>query len=510
MAASADSFQNIFANAAAQPQFTANNPAWSDAGSNLASNWSTPAATVDSDDSDMPVDDGTANGQANASGSNSEAVSQSDSEPARGPLARPANGSSVNPNEAASGAPVSCLQSSNPVSLGSVKTNHQATTRTSQVSANPNKKVDPLGHSVRGEQSGAVSGASVTGGAVSGRTVSLPEAAGHHAAEQAATSERRANVQQAAPTSDLTDKTGSPATSIASNSNALSGSAFALHITTTGTHGDAAQKTAAVPNAAQAAQQASPAAAANPADETNSDPSALAAAPSDPAGLLVSATLASTSGAAPSRQVSALTASADSTASAGWSAPTTPMQLNDQTKPAESVAAAAPMAEVDVDAPDGPAQPVKTLQLQLGGTGDQRVDLRLIEHAGGLSVSVRASDSSLTRGLQENLPELSSRLAAEHYQTQVWLPAAGQTSAGAHSQGSFDQSPDRRGGGQSSQGGSSSGGQGNPQQDRQQDQAPAWWRQLASPGGANASVSTSVPSSSLTAAASLHTTQSQS
>jgi hypothetical protein len=176
--------------------------------------------------------------------------------------------------------------------------------------------------------------------------------------------------------------------------------------------------------------------------------------------------------------------------------------LNDQAKSAEPVTAAAPVAEVDVEDPTGSAQPVRTLQLQLGGTGDQRVDLRLVEHAGGLSVSVRASDSNLTRGLQDNLPELSSRLAAEHYQTQTWLPAAGQTSAGGHSSGSSEQSPDQRGSGQSSQGGSSSGGQGNSRQDREQDQTPAWWRQMATHGGAADSVSTSVLSSTPNSAAS--------
>jgi len=224
------------------------------------------------------------------------------------------------------------------------------------------------------------------------------------------------------------------------------------------------------------------------------DPGALAGGITDPAGLLVSATLGAGSGSARSRQVSAIGASLDAADTTPWSAPTSsPALLNDQAKSAEPVTAAAPVAEVDVEDPTGSAQPVRTLQLQLGGMGDQRVDLRLVEHAGGLSVSVRASDSNLTRGLQDNLPELSSRLAAEHYQTQTWLPAAGQTSAGGHSSGSSEQSPDQRGGRQSSQGdSSSSGGQGNPQQGRQQDQTPAWWRQMATLGGAADSTSTSV------------------
>ena len=210
----------------------------------------------------------------------------------------------------------------------------------------------------------------------------------------------------------------------------------------------------------------------------------------------MNATLVANAGALRSRQVTALGSSLDSAGAAPWSAQTSsPTLLDDKTEPTESVAAAAPVAEIETEDPTGVAQPVRTLQLQLGGTGDQRVDLRLIEHAGGLSVSVRASDSSLTRGLQDNLPELSARLAAEHYQTQTWLPAAGQTSAGGHSSGSSEQSPDQRGGRQSSQDGSSSGGQGHSQQGREQDQTPTWWRQMAALGDAPASSSASVPGS---------------
>jgi hypothetical protein len=111
------------------------------------------------------------------------------------------------------------------------------------------------------------------------------------------------------------------------------------------------------------------------------------------------------------------------------------------------------------------------------------VDLRLVEHAGGLSVSVRSSDSSLTRGLQEHLPELSDRLEAARYQTQTWLPAASQTPSGGSSTG--EHTSEERGGRPFSQGGSSqsggqgsnqnSNGQGNRREQEGQAQAPPAW-----------------------------------
>jgi hypothetical protein len=344
---------------------------------------------------------------------------------------------------------------------------------------------------------------------VSGRAAPLPEAAASARAADHATADRRSDVAQAEGVTDLPAKTVSLGNAVPASGNPLSGAAFALHVTPAGNHSEATQKTASTAGVGANAVQILPtsAATATPVDNAPSDPGAVAGGVIDPAGLLVSSTLAA--GSARSRQVSAIGASLDAADTTPWSAPTSsPALLGDQAKPAESVTPAAPVTEVDVEDPAGSAQPVRTLQLQLGGTGDQRVDLRLVEHAGGLSVSVRASDSNLTRGLQDNLPELSSRLAAEHYQTQAWLPAAGQTSAGGHSAGSFEQAPDQRGGRQSSQGDSpSSGGQGNPQQGRQQDQTPAWWRQMATLGGAADSVSTSVLSSAPISAANSATKQ---
>ncbi len=495
--ASADSFQNIFANAAAQPQFALANPvlsAASSVGSNMAANWTTQS----NDDTETASDNNAVSAPASDNYSASEPASATDS---NSPLtswqsSNPgSSGSTTGLNSAGEPAqqPSNSAPSSSSVASGSsdsAKAKSHAAARNSQVNTKANTKADKkVDQQSQTQQVGTNTAA--TGGVV-GRAAVLPEAAASARAADHATADRRPDVQQTASLSDSTTRTASPGNALPGSANPLAGAAFALHITPTNNHSDATPKTASTAGAVQAAPTV--AAVATPADNALSDPASVVGGAIDPAGLQVGATLIANAVSGRSRQISALGPSLGSANAAPWSAQTSsPAPLDDKAEPTESVAAATPIAEIDMDDPTGAAQTVRTLQLQLGGTGDQRVDLRLVEHAGGLSVSVRASDSSLTRGLQDNLPELSSRLAAEQYQTQTWLPAAGQTSAEGHSSGSSEQSPDQGGGRQSSQDGSSSGGQGGSHPDRQQDEAPAWWRQMAALHGAPASASTSVP-----------------
>jgi hypothetical protein len=167
-----------------------------------------------------------------------------------------------------------------------------------------------------------------------------------------------------------------------------------------------------------------------------------------------------------------------------WAAPTLDT-ANSGTSRVESTVAAAPVSAIAPDSSEAAAQPMRSVRVQLAGEGDQRVDMRLVEYAGGLSVSVRTSDNSLTRGLQDHLPELGARLAAEHYQSQAWLPSVSEASAGksaASSSGQSGEQPAGRGGGQAfSQGGSSSSGGDRPQQQqgRNPDRAEAWWERQA-------------------------------
>jgi hypothetical protein len=75
------------------------------------------------------------------------------------------------------------------------------------------------------------------------------------------------------------------------------------------------------------------------------------------------------------------------------------------------------------------AQPLKTVQLQITGADNQRVDLRLMEKSGALTVSVRSADGTLTKALQQDLPELTSRLNDQQIRAEWWKPDAQQTEA---------------------------------------------------------------------------------
>lgn len=152
------------------------------------------------------------------------------------------------------------------------------------------------------------------------------------------------------------------------------------------------------------------------------------------------------------------------------------------------------------DPVDSPAQ-VRTLQVQVSGESGARVDLRFVEHGGGLSLSVRTSDNTLTRGLQDSLPELSARLAEEKYQTHAFLPTGGeisplspstQTSSSSNSSGSSQQQQSG-GGAFAQQDGSSSGDNSGRQQNGHPDETAAWWRQLAALGKLSSSASLTSP-----------------
>ncbi len=160
------------------------------------------------------------------------------------------------------------------------------------------------------------------------------------------------------------------------------------------------------------------------------------------------------------------------------------------------------------DEPVNSSAQVRSLQVQVNGASGTRVDLRFVETGGGLSLSVRSSDNALTRGLQDNLPELTSRLADEKYQTHVFLPTGNEgaaelpstsVSSSSNSSGSSQQQQNN-GSTFSQQDGSASGGNSGRQQNGQSEETAAWWRQLAALGKLSSSTSSSYPTSANTPA----------
>ncbi len=431
-AGSANSFRNIFASAAGYD------------GGSVAANSSTPAANTAAD-----------------------APSVSD------PVGKP-TGASAATDDCRSGAETGGDQVS-----GRATTNHRAPEQNSQVNAKTVKRLVPPNHPPQADSRAA--------GSPQFQVVA-EGASGKPAGAQIAMPDRTFDVQRTGPAADLMEKPESTWASGPGGSDTLPGAAFALHITPATNRRDLTQKTTPGTTLTVGPVQGEPPAdaTANPADNTLPDLANVAGVAANSAGLVVNTTLAGSYSPVRSRPVSTPSVGAGLAETGPWSAPNSSHAiLHDSARSIEPVTAAAHAAEIEVEDPARAAQPVRTLQFQLGGSGDQRVDLRLVERAGGLLVSVRASDSNLTRGLQDNLPELSARLAAEHYQTQEWLPA------GRHSANSSEQPSEQRGGRHSSPGGSSSsGGGGDKQQDRRQNQPP-WWRETATPGGTPVPTATS-------------------
>ena len=322
------------------------------------------------------------------------------------------------------------------------------------------------------------------------------------------------------------------ATTVALNGlKSLPGAAFAMHITpaasqSNGIHNDTSQNNAGQNNAGQNnpnrtnasprnASQANGRASSGASDATSPNPS-------ESVGAGTSAPLLSASGdlavnGAHAQAIPDTTPNAANLPAAMHivsSASAAPLaSLNDHAASAESTPRIGETREIAEQGPVAAPQPVRTLQLQLAREGEGRVDLRLVEHAGGLSVTVRASDSALTRGLQDNLPELSARLAADKYQTHILLPAANEASTTLA--GSSDQPAGKSyepGGGRNfSQNGAGSGGDGAGRQNSgqhggqsggEQNQPSAWWRQMAALGKLSSADSSYIQSSQADPAAS--------
>lgn len=110
---------------------------------------------------------------------------------------------------------------------------------------------------------------------------------------------------------------------------------------------------------------------------------------------------------------------------------------------------------------------VRAAHVQVVGNDNQRVDIQLFEKGGSLAVTVKTSDSSLTRDLQDHIPELTARLQSEHLHSQAWAPSG---SSSSHTRDGNDS------GSNPSQDNSQSGG--GRQQKREQDNKPQWVQDL--------------------------------
>jgi hypothetical protein len=107
----------------------------------------------------------------------------------------------------------------------------------------------------------------------------------------------------------------------------------------------------------------------------------------------------------PEVQPLAASGSTDRSGSAEAPAPTSPLLTDPAAAPVQSAAAHA-------------------IKLQVGGDGEQRVEVRVTERGGDVFVAVRTPDSRLAGELRQDLPALATRLEQSGFHAATWQPAA--------------------------------------------------------------------------------------
>jgi hypothetical protein len=152
-------------------------------------------------------------------------------------------------------------------------------------------------------------------------------------------------------------------------------------------------------------------------------------------------------------------------------------------------ALAAQAIEVGPALPGEKPGPVRELSLTLPNTaadGDKKagdVEVRVLESAGQVQVTVKTADNQLAQDLRQQLGDLVTRLEHSGYQTETWhpggtAPALGAANAGAESAWQEFRGGAEHGSSRNSGGGNSPSGQGNSQRRNQQQAAPQWLETL--------------------------------
>lgn len=105
------------------------------------------------------------------------------------------------------------------------------------------------------------------------------------------------------------------------------------------------------------------------------------------------------------------------------------------------------------------------MHIQLTGDDNQRVNVHLVDRGGELRLSVKSPDPALAQTMQEHMPELTSRLEQQRYQTEVWMPKETASSSSSNNNSNSN--------GSSNPGDGNPGGRQNGQQQQQQNR-PEW------------------------------------
>lgn len=120
-------------------------------------------------------------------------------------------------------------------------------------------------------------------------------------------------------------------------------------------------------------------------------------------------------------------------------------------------------------------RPMKEISLQISSAGEQKVDVRLVERAGEVLVSVHTQDTALAHEMRQELGSLTGKLAQSGYGTEQFAPSSA-SSTNLSDQRDTPQNQDSSHGQQQGQQDAGSGQQQQSQDER--GKRPAWVEEM--------------------------------
>ena len=140
-----------------------------------------------------------------------------------------------------------------------------------------------------------------------------------------------------------------------------------------------------------------------------------------------------------------------------------------------ATAQSAPAPAVDVEDRLATARPSHEISLQISSDGDHKVDVRLVQRAGEVLVSVRTPDVALAHEMRQELGSLTGKLAQSGYGTEQFTPLAAGSSNLSDQRSNSENQDASRGHSQNPEHGGS-GQQQQPQEER--GKRPAWVEEM--------------------------------
>jgi hypothetical protein len=121
-----------------------------------------------------------------------------------------------------------------------------------------------------------------------------------------------------------------------------------------------------------------------------------------------------------------------------------------------------------------PAAPqAQQISLRIPGNNNQNVEIRVMDRAGEVRVSVHTPDETLAHSMREELGSLTGKLSQGGFGTEAWTPSRPDSSTFSNQRGTSDQQESTGGQRQGSQQGSS-----DQQSKRDDGRRPAWLEEL--------------------------------